>query len=167
MYTLLLILSLVAAAFAAPPSLLQTRQTTSCSTPNGLGFCGSTASGCSGSFYAGYCPGASDIQCCVTSCTTPSGSGNCLYTTESCSGTFSSGYCPGSSDYQVCFEFWEFLVSDVSLVLRIWRLRGWRKRRSCGRRHFRHSTLFILELRCLDFPSNRTAGIPTSMRICE
>lgn len=107
------ILSVTSAGFAAPPPLLLIRQTTSCSTPNGPGFCGSTASACSGTFYAGYCPGASDIQCCVTSCTSPSGSGNCLYTTESCSGTFSSGYCPGSSDYQVRFKILGVFLSDI------------------------------------------------------
>src|SRR4051794_4612505 len=84
------------------PSFLQSRQTTSCKTPNGPGYCGSTANGCSGgTFYAGFCPGASNIQCCVTPCSTPSGAGHCQYTTSTCSGSFFAGYCPGSSNYQV------------------------------------------------------------------
>lgn len=91
----------MATASAVPPPLLA-RQTTSCSTPNGPGFCDSTSDGCSGTFYTGYCPGASDIQCCVTSCSAPNGNGHCLYTSESCSGSFLSGYCPGSSDYECC-----------------------------------------------------------------
>jgi hypothetical protein len=92
----LLILSKVAA------SSLVSRQTQSCTTPSGPGYCGNTANGCSGgTFYAGYCPGASDIQCCVVPCSTPSGSGDCQYTSNTCSGTFVSGYCPGASNYQV------------------------------------------------------------------
>lgn len=83
-------------------SSLVPRQTTSCTTPNGQGYCGNTANGCSGgTFYSGYCPGASNIQCCVTPCSTPSGSGDCQYTSNGCSGTFVSGYCPGASTYQV------------------------------------------------------------------
>ncbi|KAH7390405.1 glycoside hydrolase superfamily [Cadophora sp. MPI-SDFR-AT-0126] len=82
---------------------LEIRQTTSCTTPNGAGYCDNTANGCTrGTFYAGFCPGASNIQCCVVPCSTPSGSGHCQYTTSTCSGSFISGYCPGASNYQCC-----------------------------------------------------------------
>lgn len=96
MFSIIFLLSGVLAAS------LETRQTTSCTTPNGAGYCGNTANGCSGgTFYAGFCPGASNIQCCVVPCSTPSGSGHCQYTTSTCSGSFVSGYCPGASNYQV------------------------------------------------------------------
>jgi len=97
MFSIIFLLSGVLAAS------LETRQTTSCTTPNGAGYCGNTANGCSGgTFYAGFCPGASNIQCCVVPCSTPSGSGHCQYTTSTCSGSFVSGYCPGASNYQCC-----------------------------------------------------------------
>lgn len=85
---------------------------------SGSGFCESTSS-CGGFSVAGYCPGASNIQCCVSkTCSTPvrsstfryyissnvfsqSGSGTCK-STSSCSGTSVAGYCPGSSSVQCC-----------------------------------------------------------------
>lgn len=97
----ILFLCLAATASGITPPLIQSRQSTSCSTPNGPGFCGNTANGCSGTFYPGYCPGPSNIQCCVKPCSTPNGNGYCQYTSSSCSGKFTPGYCPGASDYQV------------------------------------------------------------------
>ncbi|KAH6681540.1 putative GH family 25 lysozyme 4 [Halenospora varia] len=47
-----------------------------CSTPSGSGGCETTATSCGGSFLAGYCPGPSDVQCCVAGATPPpTGSG--------------------------------------------------------------------------------------------
>jgi len=76
-----------------------------CSTPSGSGACVST-SDCSaggGTSYAGYCPGAADIQCCVggKSCNTPQGSGTCI-DSSICNGMAVSGYCPGSASIQCC-----------------------------------------------------------------
>lgn len=129
-----LFLNLLVSAYAtASPQLLQTRQSTSCTTPNGPGFCGSTSNGCSGTFYAGYCPGASNIQCCVKSCSTPSGAGFCQYTSSTCSGSFISGYCPGASDYQVCsassLRTCNKNLTNNQVLRRIWRTsRNWTSR---------------------------------------
>lgn len=80
-------------------------QRTSCSTPDGSGTCVSTSS-CGGFSVAGYCPGASNIQCCISkSCSTSSGSGTCLNTSKGCSGgSFVAGACPGSSDIECCVK---------------------------------------------------------------
>lgn len=75
-----------------------------CSTPDGAGTCLATSSCTTGGFHvAGYCPGPTDIQCCVEkTCTTASGSGMCMNTQNTCSGSFVAGACPGPSDVQVC-----------------------------------------------------------------
>jgi hypothetical protein len=90
---------------SSKPSQVQPRQSasTSCSTPSGPGFCENTSDSCSGgSFVAGYCPGASDIECCVASCSASTGSGFCEPTSNSCAGGFVSGLCPGPSDVECC-----------------------------------------------------------------
>jgi hypothetical protein len=82
---------------------LQKRATTSCTTPSGPGFCSTTSSPCTGGTYiAGHCPGASNIQCCVATCAPPSGAGVCEPNSQACSGSFYAGYCPGPSDVQCC-----------------------------------------------------------------
>lgn len=75
-----------------------------CTTPYGSGACVDTGD-CTGTHYAGYCPGAANIQCCVggSSCTTPSGSGTCVDTSV-CDGNPVPGYCPGSSSIQCCIS---------------------------------------------------------------
>jgi len=122
--------------------------TTSCSTPSGTGFCESTSSSCSGgSFYAGYCPGASNIQCCVASCSASSGSGICEPTSNSCAGGYVSGLCPGPSDVECCVgssgttptgvkgldissapssSFWSCAASQYSVIV----IRGYQQ--ACG-----------------------------------
>lgn len=79
----------------------------SCTTPSGSGTCLSTSTSCSGSFYAGYCPGNASIQCCVPkkaaeSCSTPRGNGVCKNTAEGCTGAFIKGYCSGGTTNVCC-----------------------------------------------------------------
>jgi len=69
------------------------------------GTCKATSGGCSGgSFSAGLCPGASNIQCCLVSNTACSQrGGSCRHTSVGCAGgTFSHGLCPGDADIQCC-----------------------------------------------------------------
>lgn len=75
---------------------------TRCATPNGSGACVDTTD-CTGTHYAGYCAGDSNIQCCVggSGCSTPSGSGTCIDASV-CDGIPVPGYCPGSSSVQCC-----------------------------------------------------------------
>ncbi|KAG9236666.1 glycoside hydrolase family 25 protein [Amylocarpus encephaloides] len=91
------------ATASAVPQELSKRATTSCTTPSGPGFCSTTSSPCTGGTYiAGHCPGASNIQCCVASCSPPSGKGVCEPTANACSGTYYAGFCPGPADIQCC-----------------------------------------------------------------
>ncbi|TVY24113.1 Counting factor 50 protein [Lachnellula hyalina] len=90
-------------ALSSAHSLIQKRATTSCTTPSGPGFCSSTSTACTGGTYvAGHCPGAADIQCCVATCSAPAGQGVCEPTSNTCAGTFVGGLCPGPSDVQCC-----------------------------------------------------------------
>lgn len=88
----------------------------SCTVPKvGRGKCQDSGWACTGgSYYSGYCSGASNIKCCVIGSTTttttttypackvPSvGSGKCMATT-SCKGTAYSGYCSGASNIKCC-----------------------------------------------------------------
>lgn len=81
----------------------QLEKRASCSTPDGSGTCEATTS-CTTFSVAGYCSGASNIQCCVQkSCSTGSGSGTCKSTSNGCSGgTFVGGACPGPSTVECC-----------------------------------------------------------------
>ena len=90
----------------ATPNPLSLFERTTCTTPDGSGTCLSTSSCTTGGFHvAGYCPGPTDIQCCIEkTCTTSSGSGICMNTQNTCSGKFVAGACPGPSDIQV-FHF--------------------------------------------------------------
>ena len=75
----------------------------SCSIDGESGTCQDT-SDCTTQGYneAGYCPGPSNIQCCVKkTCSTGSGSGICMNTGDTCSGSFVAGACPGDSTVQV------------------------------------------------------------------
>ncbi|RPA78103.1 hypothetical protein BJ508DRAFT_416722 [Ascobolus immersus RN42] len=49
------------------PSSVKCCVPSTCSTPSGSGICRNTGKSCSGTYYSGYCPGPSDIKCCVTS----------------------------------------------------------------------------------------------------
>lgn len=74
---------------------------TGCSVNGVAGFCIDSGC-CSGTSTAGYCSGASNIQCCTQAkCTTPVGSGTCV-STSSCKGTSYGGYCYGPSNIQCC-----------------------------------------------------------------
>jgi len=68
-----------------------------------LGICIETQQ-CSGTPTPGFCPGASNIQCCTDASCGPVpgvGSGTCRQTAE-CSGTSFAGYCSGPADLQCC-----------------------------------------------------------------
>jgi len=73
--------------------------------------------GCSGgNFKAGFCPGSTDIRCCVkdvsppppayTNCKAPYSNSLCASVSKNgCSGgSFKPGYCPGSTDIQCCVK---------------------------------------------------------------
>lgn len=78
--------------------------TASCTVSGVAGVCVSISAGCcnTGTKYSGYCPGSSDIECCIKpTCTTPYGSGTCQ-ATSACSGTSYSGYCAGPSSMECC-----------------------------------------------------------------
>jgi len=49
-----------------------------------------------------YCPGASNIQCCIASCNTGTAKGNCAWTGTSCGEAFVPNFCPGPDDVQCC-----------------------------------------------------------------
>lgn len=104
------------AALASANPVLGPRAT-SCSVDGvGTGTCKDTSSGCSGGqFYRNYCPGASNIRCCVAqtgvgeACTAGSaGAGTCAVKSSSgggCSGgTFHPGFCPGPTSTQCCVK---------------------------------------------------------------
>lgn len=60
---------------------------------------------CSGSLFAGFCPGPDNCECCVTdfpSCTVDGTTGKCQATSSSCSGTYFAGYCPGPANVECC-----------------------------------------------------------------
>jgi len=80
----------------------------SCTVAGQAGLCLNTAD-CTGTSTAGYCPGASNIQCCTkasysiesTSCSTPNGAGTCQ-DIATCAGTSYAGYCPGANNIRCC-----------------------------------------------------------------
>jgi len=106
--TSLLALFMSTTALALVASPLEERSIgQSCSTPDGAGTCQYTQDCTSQGFnLAGYCPGASNIQCCVKkTCSTSSGNGMCMNTGDSCSGgSFIAGHCPGDSSIQCCVK---------------------------------------------------------------
>jgi hypothetical protein len=85
---------------------------TTCTTPIGAGICEITSSAKNGgTFVAGHCPGATDIQCLVPkggsatgvgdSCDPPQGKGTCqLTSTNANGGTFVPEFCPGAANVQ-------------------------------------------------------------------
>ena len=70
---------------------------------DGDGTCQNTADCTTQGFnLAGYCPGPTDIQCCIKkTCNTGSSSGVCMNTSDKCGGSFVAGFCPGDSTIQV------------------------------------------------------------------
>ena len=106
MHQIIPILYLATAGFTAalmPFPLAERSIGQSCSIDGESGTCQDT-SDCTTQGYneAGYCPGPTNVQCCVKkTCSTSSGSGICLNTDNTCSGSFVAGACPGDSTVQV------------------------------------------------------------------
>ena len=106
MHQIISILYLATAGFTAalvPFPLAERSIGQSCSIDGESGTCQDT-SDCTTQGYneAGYCPGPTNVQCCVKkTCSTSSGSGICLNTANTCSGSFVAGACPGDSTVQV------------------------------------------------------------------
>lgn len=68
------------------------------------GTCKATSAGCSGgTFHAGMCAGAANVQCCIVAAPACGAGGRCKATSAGCNGgTFKAGLCQGASNIQCC-----------------------------------------------------------------
>jgi len=64
------------------------------------GCCQDTSNSCPNQYFAGECPGPSNIQCCPEP--TPDCNGQCQDNSLPCSGSYVANECPGPSNVQCC-----------------------------------------------------------------